>query len=163
MSTYKPVNPSEKQVRTETDREKQPRARKLFGVPSAKLAVTPIPGYHLRWINDENSQVQVAQEGGYEFVAKDETGVIAGVVSNDGNLGDRICRLVGTKQGGGPLYAYLMKVPEEYYLEAKAELAKIADKKDHSIRMGTAGMQGSDSFYVPGHTPIKMGVKTSKY
>lgn len=152
------------QVRSENDRlpEAQPRKRIPFGVPRTKLAVPhDIPGFSLRWVNDTPGRIFQAQQGGYEFVTTQEMDIsTTSVTEINKALGDKIAVLVGKQASGEPMFAYLMKIKTEYRQEDEAALAAIADRNDQQIKNGTAGGQtGSEEFYVPKHSPIKMQMK----
>lgn len=118
--------------------------RRPFGVPVSRLSIfKEIDGYHLRWINDEPGRLALAQESGYTFVEPSEVGR----ASNDDNL---VKELVGTQRDNAtPLYAYLMKIPMEFYLEDRNLMETKLDKVDDAIRRGTFERQNGDGRYVP--------------
>lgn len=151
-----------KQVRTTNDRETQPRARVPFGVPRTKLAVPhDLPGYSLRWINDIPGRIFQAQQGGYEFVTTKEMNLSSHTVTEvNKDLGERIAVLVGRQSSGDPMFAYLMKIKNEYRKEDEAALAAVADRNDQQIKGGNPdGKTGSQEFYVPKYAPIKLTTK----
>jgi len=141
-----------KQVRTSVDRGERPR-RGVFNGTSGKLVVNgEIPGYHMHIFNDVAGRIEEALSAGYEFVSPDEIGGIAtNVVSRNTDLGDRVRFLVGTAEGGGGLYAYLMKIHQDWYDEDQEELQRANDRVDSAIRSGqnTKAGTSADGFYVP--------------
>lgn len=117
--------------------------RRPFGVPVSRLSIfKEIDGYHLRWINDEPGRLALAQESGYTFVEPSEVGR----ASNDDNM---VKELVGTQRDNSPMFAYLMKIPMEYYLEDRNLMDNKLDKIDDSIRRGNYERQSGDGRYVP--------------
>ena len=72
-----------------------------------KLAAPEREGFHRRWVNDKPGRVAMFEELAYSHV-RDTS------IKSDGT-DDRIRRLVGTQEGGAPLYAYLMETPNEEY------------------------------------------------
>lgn len=127
------------QVRAEHDRPQRPR-RIPFGVPKTKLGVNlSVPGHHLYWCNDIENQIEEAQAGGYEFVTPKEIGEV--------REDSQVRRLVGTKKDGSPLYAYLLKIKQEWHEEDKAQLAEIDDQFERAIRRGKLSEQPGDARY----------------
>lgn len=140
------------QVRTSVDRGERPR-RGVFNGTSGKLQVHgTIPGYHMHIFNDTAGRIEEALSAGYEFVSPDEIGGVAtNVTSKNTDLGDRVRFLVGSAEGGNPLYAYLMKIRQEWFDEDQTELQGVNDRVDTAIRAGQNTKAGSSSegFYVP--------------
>lgn len=140
------------QVRSSTDRGERPR-RGVFNGTSQKLNVsTEIPGYHMHIFNDVPGRIEEALSAGYEFVSPDEIGSIAGnVVSRNTDLGDKVRFLVGAAEGGGGLYAYLMKIRQEWFEEDQEDQQRANDRVDQAIRSGqnTKAGTNTDGFYVP--------------
>ncbi len=133
--------------------------RGVFNGTRGKLIVDgEIPGYHMHIINDDRSRLQDATTNGYEFVSPDEIkGVSENVVSRNGELGkDRVRFLVGSQENGQPMYAYLMKIRQEWYDEDQAELQAQNDKVDEAIRKGKV-TGDNPAFYVP-----KGGIKVER-
>lgn len=114
-----------------------------FGVPQTKLSVNnTIDGFHLHWVNDENSRLFQAEQGGYQFVDPSEVGVA-------GERESRVKVLVGSNADGSPMFAYLMKIPMEYYLEDQQILQGQLDQIDKAIRSGKFDEKAGDARYVP--------------
>jgi hypothetical protein len=108
-------------------------------------------GKRMRWINDTaDGRVQRAEDGGYGFVTADGTERIGEGQNGNSDLGSRISRIVGTKEDGTPLRAYLMAIDEEYYQEDQAAKQKEVDEIDAQIRSGSVGntKPGQDGRYV---------------
>jgi hypothetical protein len=126
-------------VRTAADRP-QRKSRKPFGVPRSKLSVEMlIPGYHMHWVNDTPGRIHEATSNDYEFVSPKEVGVE--------EKDSKIKRLVGTNEDGSAMYAYLMKIREEWYEEDQVESQKFQDSIDHQIRNGR--IEDTGGRYVP--------------
>lgn len=79
------------------------KKRRPFGSRERKLAMAPREGFHRHWFNDDPGRIERAGEAGYTHV-RDPKG------SNTSNV-------VGVSRGGGPLVAYLMEIPIEWYQE----------------------------------------------
>lgn len=147
---------SDVQVRSEDDRAteqvrtqlQRPR-RNSIGTPKLTLAVqSEIPGYHLCWMNDDGN-VENAIDSGYEFVKRGETELVYGVTPLNVDLADKIRQKVGTNEAGHPLYAYLMKIKQEWHEEDMAEIAAENKRIEEAIAGGNInGTAGQDGRYV---------------
>ncbi|MEJ0093818.1 MAG: hypothetical protein WDN46_10345 [Methylocella sp.] len=106
--------------------------RKPFGAFVQKLSYPVRPNYHRHVFNDEDGRLELAQEAGYTFVKKD---------------GNPIKRVVGTAKAGGPLFGYLMEIPQEWYDEDMRNAQKRVDETDTAIRRGEmiSGKAAEDS------------------
>lgn len=132
------------QVRAECDRPQRTR-RVPFGVPQTKLGVTlEVPGYHLYWCNDAGGNLEQAQAGGYEFVTPREIG--------ETRDGSQVKRLVGTNKDGSPLYAFLLKIKQEWHEEDQGKLAEIDDQFEKAIKRGKLLEQPGENRYDRGIT-----------
>ena len=140
-------------TRNANERTSRERVRNVFNGTQAKLTVNnQIPGYHMHIFNDEPGRVQTAIDGGWEFVTPDEVGGVKdSVTSGNTDLGDKVRFLVGTSEKGDGLYAYLMKIKEEWWQEDQAEIQKRNDRVDDAIRGGVNVKDGtsSEGFYTP--------------
>ena len=119
--------------------EKKPAGRKEripLGVPRKKLEAKPIDGYHLHWVNDYPGRVTEALRGGYSFVESHETEINDSVTPGNSDVGTRVKRLVGRDEHNGPLYAYLMKIEENMWLEDQAEIQERNNMVDEALRRG---------------------------
>jgi hypothetical protein len=129
----------EQVVRTVADRPVR-KSRKPFGVPRSKLAVANhIEGYHLHWINDTPGRLHEASSGDYEFVSPKEVGVE--------DKEERIKQLVGTNEDGSPMFAYLMKIRQEWYEEDQKAVNAVQDSIDAQIRGGK--LEDTGNRYIP--------------
>lgn len=117
--------------------------RRPFGVKVGRLAIfEDIPGYHLRWINDEPGRLNLADQSGYSFVSPEEVGRAP-------TESGRCVELVGLQRDNStPMYAYLMKIPMEWYEEDKAAREQLQDNFDNAIRAGQLDRQNGDGRYV---------------
>jgi hypothetical protein len=120
--------------------------RRPFGVPVSRLGVNKeIEGYHLRWVNDTPGRLAMAQQSGYEFVAPEEVGRIP--FDRDDQ---RVKELADTTSKDGlPTYAYLMKIPQEWFEQDKDIREEQQDQFDDAIRAGTIESRAGDGRYVP--------------
>ena len=104
------------------------RRRASVGGHALKLQAPTREGYVRRWVNDNGNRIANAQELAYDFVLDTS---VAGT-----GEGSRVSRLVGTKENGEPLRAYLMETPVEEYQagsdEKEAHL-KALDAAMHAI------------------------------
>lgn len=143
------------------DEQKAPQRtrRGTFNGTESKMAIEhTIPGFHLHWLNDYAGRIQQAQQGGYEFVTAEEIGgmVNSNVTDRNNDLGEKVRMLVGHNDQGGPLYAYLMKIPEEFWLEDQAAIQARNDLVDAAIRSGKAPGVNTEGQYIP-----REGIKMS--
>ena len=140
-----------KQVRTEGERPQ--RAKRIpFSGPRRKLEVPmELPGYHMAIINDDAGRISQAQQGGYEFVSPNEVGI----ESND----SQVKYIVGKKEGGGTLFAYLMKIRQDWREEDLVEQSKINRSFEDSIRRQKPQLDGVNlqHSYIP-----SSGIKISR-
>lgn len=68
------------------------------------------------WFNDEGSNLRrMTQLDDYEFVTVDELGPGFNVEQTDSESHDRVRMLVGNKQDGSAMYAYLCKKPRSFW------------------------------------------------
>lgn len=138
MATFEEKKP-ETLVRTQADRPARTK-RIPFGVARSKLGVTlELPGYHLHWVNDTAGRIAEAQQGGYTFVEPKEIG--------EAGQDSQVKRLVGTQEDGQAMYAYLMKLENEFYEEDQKINLKIADEFDNAIRRGELDNKPGDKRY----------------
>jgi hypothetical protein len=110
-------------------------SRRPFSSVELKLAYESRVGFHRHWFNDTNNRINRALEAGYTHVqGKDEKNV---------------SRVVGVAEGGGPLHAFLMEIPEEWYQEDIAREQKLIDEKESAIKRGTPQGGEVEKGYVP--------------
>jgi hypothetical protein len=127
------------------------RVRNAFNGTTGKLKVDfNIPGYHGYIFNDTPGRIETALQGGWEFVTPEEIGKMTeNVVSRNTDLGSKVRFLVGKTDTGGPLYAYLMKIKQEWWEEDQAALQERNNKVDAAIKRGKVPGQDTEGFYVP--------------
>ena len=137
---------------TETVRSQAQRPRRnSIGVPRLTLAVKfDIPGHHMCWMNDDGN-VESALDSGYEFVTRGETELEDGVSPSNVDMSDRIKQKVGTTQQGDILYAYLMKIKNEWHEEDMATIEAQNKQVEDAIASGNInGAVGQDGRYNAG-------------
>ena len=137
---------------TETVRSQAQRPRRnSIGVPRLTLAVKfDIPGHHMCWMNDDGN-VESALDSGYEFVTRGETELEDGVSPSNVDMSDRIKQKVGTTQQGDVLYAYLMKIKQEWHEEDMAAIEAQNKQVEDAIASGSInGAVGQDGRYAAG-------------
>ena len=123
-----------------------------MSLPSLKLGVPDIPGYHLHWMRGEAGRLQQAQKGGYEFVDVDEVQLNTFGVADGGqeapgtDLGSRVS-VVGGSDG---VRMYLMKIKEEFWDEDQQV------KEQQSERLA-AQLRGDKGIHGPGDNTHRYG------
>lgn len=127
-----------------------------FNGTEGKLKVNQqIEGHHMYIFNDTPGRIDTALSSGYEFVHPDEVGGTSeNVVSRNTDVGDKVRFLVGKAEDGGPLYAYLMKIKQEWWDEDQASLQERNNATDAAIKAGRTPGQTTEGFYMP-----KEGIK----
>ena len=138
-------------IRAEGERTQRKR-RGVFNGMRQKLQVYgEIKGYHLCWINDIPGMISQAKEGGYEFVSDSEIEMANNnVVKRNASEGTHVKVLVGTNEDNSAMYAYLMKIRDEYFQEDQEDVQGYNDKIDAQIRGGNVeGSVGRDGRYIP--------------
>jgi hypothetical protein len=116
-----------------TNKAKDSRKERVpFGQLRTKLNTTEIPGYRQYWFSDKDTRIMDAEAAGYEFVMQHEIDQIGGkdVLPDQLDQGEKIMKVVGTKENGSPLHAYLMKIKREWYEEDKAKKARSLDEME---------------------------------
>ena len=137
-----PGRPPKEEVRSDAQDDSAAARRKrhygdIYNSLGQKLAYAPREGYHRHWFNDTAGRIQEFYQKGYEHVKDNE--------------GKNVSRVVGTAESGGPLHAFLMEIPEEWWREdvAKAEAesnARMEAIKRPGPPVGTEA-RDSDKFY----------------
>ncbi len=122
-----------------------------FGGLKMKLSARPIPGFHLHWVNEAPGRLEEASIGGYEFVDSNEQLEPGQSRQANSDLGTRVRRLVGRGEDGKAQYAYLMKIPLDWYEEDQRELQDKVDVVDNMIRR--AKMGNVENAYAPDKPP----------
>jgi hypothetical protein len=113
-----------------------------------KLAVPKRDGFYQRWVNDSGDRIREFKDAGYEFV-NDATTVSA---AKEDQIGERVHKVVGTREDGSPLKAYLMEQTEENYAEDQAAKTAARNAVDDQLKRGAdtlGNTVGKDGRYVP--------------
>lgn len=141
------MSEDKKIVRNQAERATR-KKRGSFGATRTKLGVdVQLEGYKMYWMNDEVGRITDALDYGWEHVTSAET-------TSSGN-DEKVCRLVGKKESGEPLYAYLMKIRQDWYEEDQSEQQKVNDAYDAAIRRGSN--ERVEGGYIP-----SSGIKLTK-
>lgn len=112
--------------------------REPFGEPRLKLQAPARLGYRRYWFNDEPGRIGRALQAGYSFV----------------KLNGRNTRnVVGRAKNGSAQVAYLMEIPNEWFVQdVRSQQAKV-DEIDAAIRGGKLGAErgaiAGDERYIP--------------
>lgn len=132
-----------------------------LGVHHSKLSVPDglIPKSHVgRWVNDVDNRIQLALNGGYEFVpATDDSKVGDGYEDGNTDIGGKISKIVGSEKSGAPMRAYLMMIKKEYYKEDQATKQAKVDAIDAAINTPgfEAGQKGLGQNHMYGRVDYK--------
>lgn len=127
------------------------KQRVPLGNMRTKLNVPENPGKVRRWINDEtNGRISNALNGGYSFV-QDPNLQVGDFDVNSGNrdIGTMVSRVVGTREDGQPLRAYLMEIDKELYDEDQLSKLERVKEIDSQIKRGQVSREADDQRYVP--------------
>jgi hypothetical protein len=127
------------------------RKRVPLSVPRMKLTAPTKPGKVRRWINDDGNRISMAQAGDYTFVEENITPGDPDVKNVNRDLGSRVSAVVGKKEDGSPLVAYLMEIDQDLYEADQRAKQELAEELEDSIRKGhdSHGQVGLDGRYVP--------------
>lgn len=149
LPTREEVSP-QPQVRNSYERqEDMQRKRKMFGETAFGVDCTKLQeaGYYCHWLNDSPGRISEAHANGYEFVKQSEVELAPGLGAPSADAGDKVSRIVGHTDQGGPLLGYLMKIPQGWKDENDAFYGKRADAVDRAVRSGTS--HPVESGYIP--------------
>lgn len=134
--------------------ETQARRRRRDDMGDDRLLKLSVPeglkekGFVYRWLNDTNNRLHAKTK-------QDDWDVVNETIdpTKDNGEGTAVRRPVGTKQDGSPLFAYLVRKPEDYYREDKAkEQEQIKEQEDalkRGVVKGAEALSGPQA-YVPG-------------
>lgn len=132
-----------REIRAETRTEEGRRQRIPLGTPQLKLSAPKRPGFVRRWVNDDGARLQLAQDAGYAFAESEHPS------GSNAEPGTRVSRVVGSKEDGSPLKAYLMEQREEWYAEDQATKQAEIDKTEQQIKAGNIDGKSADGRYIP--------------
>ena len=157
-------------TRSQNDRDNQTavtRQRGVFNGTNLKLQVlTEIPGYDLRWFNDTPGRLQQAQQGGWEFVGKDEIVRPEGnkVVDTNSSTDSRHSAVAGVLDNNTPLNMYLMKIRKEFREEDQLEAQGRIDETEAQMVRGQ-GMSADriGPTYLPDNKKQALEIKRSEF
>jgi hypothetical protein len=131
-----------REERTETREPAGRQARIPLGVARQKLAYSRREGYVRRWFNDNRNRLSAAEAAGYTFVTEERDGRDA-----------KVSQVVGVKEDGSPMAAYLMEIRQEFYNEDQAAKERINAQVDEQLlrRTEPEGTSPADQgrFYQP--------------
>ena len=139
---------------TKASREEAVRASRPERIPldgsRTRLALDEAkldPAFHYKWVNDVDDRIMRYQNAYYEHVSGEE-GLQIGQRSIDSSTGE--VASVVSRDGGGGITVYLMKIPIEYYNEDKAvkeeATERRADAFKQSLNSGQEGIYGGVKF-----------------
>lgn len=118
------------------------KTRKPFGAFQQKLVLSLRPGYHRHWFNDIPGRVDEAVASGWTHVEDKD--------------GRPVKRIVGSGRDKGALYAYAMEIPDVFWEEDQAELARRAKAPLDAIKSkpimakpGESRPEDDSKFYSP--------------
>lgn len=113
------------------------RVRKPLGRHRTKLDNSERAGFHRHWFNDDKGRIQDALDAGYKHV-------------ND-EMGKPMSKIVGAKSEGGPLLAYRMEIPIEWWQQDQDEKVVARRKRQEEMKRGVtgSGAPGQDGRYQP--------------
>ena len=98
--------------------------RRPFGAMAQKLAYPPREGFHRHWFNDNPGRVEFAvEEAGYKHVI-------------DPRTGKNVSRVVGTREGGAPITAFLLEIPQDWFNDDMKRYEEENAARDDAIRRG---------------------------
>jgi hypothetical protein len=110
--------------------------RRPLGKIKPRLDNSPPPaGFHARWINDAENRLHDARMSGYEFMKDRE--------------GRPMKQVVGVKRIGGPLVAYRMMIPIEWYAADRAKFEEARRSVEADMMRGRHGRGADDGRYLP--------------
>ena len=110
--------------------------RQPFSGVTLKLSAPKRAGYHRHWFNDVLDRIGEAKRAGYTHVCE------------EGSTRP-IKRVVGTAKGGGPLTAFYMEIPKEWFEEDMAAGQKVVDEIDRAIWGDNIARKPGDNRYTP--------------
>jgi hypothetical protein len=151
----RPAKTEEVRSRKKTDKTRR-RDRSIVGDHRRMLS---LPAHVHKWAeennkslrfgNDDKNRLTQLFENDWDFV-KFMGGAVGEVVTAE-TQGDCYRVLVGTKEGGDPLYAYLMAKDNDLFKEDYEEKQEEVNQIDEATKKGVA--KPGDNQYVPTATP----------
>lgn len=135
-----------------------------MSIPSLKLAVPELPGFHQHWFL--STEISRALRAGYTFVDPEETDTSLAEIAGGDNqdMGSRVSAYAGTEidpRDGQPSRLYLMKLPLELWREDQSALEERSHQMLDALRAGvpatSAGADNSNR-YIPEHAEANRNV-----
>lgn len=165
------VDGTEASVRNQNDRDiarTSTRERGVFNGTNKKMDVlTKIPGYQLRWFNDTPGRIDTAiSRSWWEFVSQDEIAMsdTNRVVERNSDVGTKVRAIVGTTDQNEPLYAYLLKIKQEWFDEDQQEAStKLRDDERQMIRNGGMNADRIHEKYLPDQRKQSLTMKQGEF
>jgi len=117
------------------------RTRVKVGTVKRKLYAPQREGFQRRFVNDLPGRVEDMKERGWDIVMKDGRPWTVSASQSE------------------KLIAYLMEIPDEFYIEDDVSKQEKLDETDFAIYRGRLNEEPGDNRYVPRSTPIKMSVQ----
>lgn len=124
-------------------------SRVPLGAPRLKLDFPQVTDKVRRVLNDVDSRLDDALNGGYNFVDRVENLSTSDVIPGNTDTGSRTSKIVGVKDDGSPLRAYLMEIDRETYEADQAAKADRIKEVEDTIRSGNIDGKASDGRYIP--------------
>lgn len=125
-------------ARIRAQRDRGELARHLNGFTKKLEVRYDMPGWTLKIIADDQDRLDMALQHGYAFVESDEVAVNRNVASYNTDVGSRVRFVLGSKEGGGVLYGYLMKIPDAIHEDDMEAMEEQNARIDEGIRQGVA-------------------------
>lgn len=107
----------------------------VFGVDVKDV----LPGFVLRWVNDERDRVPRMELMGWTFVKRTEVALNEKVFPANKDMGDNIAVYTGADEGGKAMRSFLMKIPQEGFDRIMRRKHAQDDLIEDAIRRGTIG------------------------
>jgi len=139
--------PTKKEKRKVKDKNRVPLGQlrsRLGNIGRFNISDDKVP----RWVNDHPGRVHAALEGGYQFVQDPKKiGHVGDDPLNPQGLSTAVKTVVGEKQDGSPLDAYLMVIDRDLYEEDQEFKQRELELLDESIKAGA--VKPGEGQYVP--------------
>ena len=144
------------------------RERGVFNGTTKKLSVTTeIPGYQLRWFNDQDGRVEAAVgRAWWDFVTQGEIALQDSnkVLERNSDVGTRVRAIVGTLDNGDPLYAYLLKIKKEWFDEdQQSGAAQIRASEKEMMKNGGLNTDRIQEKYLPDDRKRALDIKSGDF
>ena len=125
------------------------RERVPFGSHRQRLQTEKRKGFERHWFNDTEDRIQRAMDAGYNFVLDTNVSVGEGEIHQGStDLNGKVSKIV-SKGGKTPIRAFLMEIPEHFYVADQADKEKRNRMVDDAIRAGTPGGASVEKGYIP--------------